>query len=293
MDKLFLGLIRFGIGTLLLTACNTTSEVTQPISTATITAAFSTLSSEATADSTATEAPTEIPPPPINIYNMYIGKDDVRQPAILESPPETIVNITELDSYEGSHVQIFLAGLNVSGHPIEGWQEMLEQLILLMDEARQSGFVGHTIYSSYRSYEDQIFLTGRGEIDYLQDTGQFLAEPGRSEHQLGTGVDLGWGASLLDPYITYNNEAAGDYYQWLKANAHRFGFVLSYPFKSNEAGTTSNLFEAWITEYKAETWHIRYVGLSLAMQIFEFQDEQRRNYLDPYSSIIPQQFYLP
>lgn len=237
--------------------------------------------------------PTMTQTPVIDIHNIYIGKDKSRQVELLEEAMVENVAITEMDGYAGSHVEIFLGGQSVSGQPIVGGSEMLAQLLLMLDAARQAGFIGHTLYSSYRSYEDQVFLTNRGAIDFLQDTGQFLAAPGRSEHQLGTAIDLGWAGSLLDPYITYNNVAAGNYYQWLKQNAHLYGFVISYPFKSSEDGRISNLFEPWITEYKAETWHIRYVGLSLAVQIFNFQDELGRNYLDPFSTIIPQQFYLP
>ena len=237
--------------------------------------------------------PTTTPTPVIDIYNIYIGKDENRQAKLLEASMVENVAITEMEGYAGSHIEIFLGGMSVSGQPIVGGSEMLSQLLLMLDAARQAGFIGHTVYSSYRSYEDQVFLTNRGEIDFLQDTGQFLAPPGRSEHQLGTAIDLGWGGTLLDPYITYNNEAAGNYYQWLKGNAHLFGFVISYPFKSNEDGSMSNLFVAWITEYKAETWHIRYVGISLSSQIYNFKDALGRNYLDPLSKLIPQQFYLP
>lgn len=237
--------------------------------------------------------PTLTPLPVIDVNNIYIGKHENRQAELLEEPMVEITAITEIEGYAGSHVEIFLGGFSISGQPIVGGSEMLVQLLLMLDAARQAGFIGHTVYSSYRSYEDQVFLTNRGAIDFLQDTGQFLAAPGRSEHQLGTTIDLGWAGSLLDPYITYNNEAAGNYYQWLKQNAHLFGFVISYPFKSNEDGSMSNLFEPWITEYKAETWHIRYVGLPLAAQIYNFQDELGRNYLDPFSTTIPQQFYLP
>ena len=255
--------------------------------------------SQAAPTATQTTAATPLPATPVptipapGVDNIYIGKDETRQPEALTEAMVPIVDISSLESYAGSHVEIFLRGMTVNEQPILGGAEMLEHLILLMDGARAAGFVGHTVYSSYRSYEDQKFLIGRGEIDYLQNTDQFLAEPGRSEHQIGTVVDLGWGASLLDPYITYNNEAAGAYYQWLKAHAHEYGFVISYPFKSNAEGTMSNLFEPWITEYKAETWHLRYVGVELATEIFEYNDEQGRNYLDPYSTIIPQQFYLP
>ena len=46
--------------------------------------------------------------------------------------------------------------------------------------------------------------------------------------------------------------------KWLHANAHRFGFILRYP-----EGKES------ITGYMPEAWHIRYVGKSIAKEIYE------------------------
>lgn len=291
-------ILRFGdlaLGAIFLGAC-VSSTAAEPTEIAPIPPASLTPISASATQIPATDepvAPSETPQPEIDVFNIYIGKDETRQPELLENPMVSIVSINKAANFSGSYADIFLDGLSVTGNPILGGEEMLGQLILLLDEARQSGFVGQTVYSSYRSYEDQVFLTNKGAVDFLQDTGQFLAEPGRSEHQLGTAIDLGWGASLLNPYITFNNEAAGEFYEWVKANAHRFGFVFSYPFKASEDRSKDNLFEAWVTEYKAELWHIRYVSVTLATQIYGYQDEQGRNYLDTYSSIIPQQFYLP
>lgn len=237
--------------------------------------------------------PTENTQPKVDVSNIYIGKDEVRQPELLVHPMVDIVGIHQVEEFPGSYVDIFLGGKTVTENSIMGGEEMLGQLILLLDAARENGYTGQTIYSSYRSYEDQAFLVNRGEVDFLQDPDLSLAPAGRSEHQLGTAVDLGWGASLLDPIVIFDNESAGAYFEWLKANAHFFGFVISYPFKANEDRSKDNLFEAWITEFKAETWHIRYVGVPLATHIFDFQDVAGRNYLDTYSTIIPQQFYLP
>lgn len=237
--------------------------------------------------------PTEIANHKVHVANIYIGKDEVRQPDLLIDPMVDIVNITQVEGFPGSYADIYLAGISVTSNPIIGGAEMLGQLILLLDAAKEKGFIGQTVYSSYRSYEDQIFLINRGEIDFLQDTELSLAPAGRSEHQLGTAIDLGWGASLLDPIMIFNNETAGAYFEWLKLNAHRYGFVISYPFKANEDRSKDNLFAAWITEYKVETWHVRFVGVPLATHIYDFQDEEGRNYLDTYSAIIPQQFYVP
>ena len=55
----------------------------------------------------------------------------------------------------------------------------------------------------------------------------------------------------------------------------------------------TNLLAPYVTEYKAEPWHIRYVGPDLAQQIYAAHDPDGRNYLDPLSPLVPQQFLLP
>ncbi|MGI8929149.1 MAG: M15 family metallopeptidase [Candidatus Limnocylindrales bacterium] len=93
-----------------------------------------------------------------------------------------------------------------------------------------------SITSGYRSFTDQKHLLAASPG--LDDA---IARPGHSEHQLGTAVDL-----------------AGDR-AWLRVNASRFGFVLSYP------ATRSPQF----TCYRAEPWHFRYFGPQRARAIEE------------------------
>ena len=45
---------------------------------------------------------------------------------------------------------------------------------------------------------------------------------------------------------------------WLAANAHRYGFTLSYP---------RNAFD--LTGFYYEPWHFRYVGIELATMLYE------------------------
>jgi hypothetical protein len=283
------------LGAIFIGACGATIPI-DPTEIAPIPTAIININTQESTQIPATVAPvipTEVAQPKVDVNNIYIGKDEGRQLELLVYPLVDIVSLEQVEEFPGSYADIFLEGKSVTSNPILGGEEMLGQLILLLNAARENGFIGQTIYSSYRSFEDQVFLINRGEIDFLQDPNLSLAPAGRSEHQLGTAIDLGWGASLLDPIVIFNNETAGVYFEWLKANAHGFGFVISYPFKANEDRSKDNLFEAWITEYKAETWHIRYVGVSLATHIYEYQDEEGRNYLDTYSTIIPHQFYLP
>ncbi len=110
-----------------------------------------------------------------------------------------------------------------------------------------------TIYikSAYRSFPEQKDLKGAYSVTYGAGTAnQFSAEQGYSEHQLGTTVDLittGLGGQLSQ---SFDGTQA---YAWLLANAHKYGFTLSYP--------PGNSF------YTYEPWHWRFVGAALATRL--------------------------
>ena len=84
-----------------------------------------------------------------------------------------------------------------------------------------------------------------------------VARPGHSEHHLGTAIDF---ASPDDTRATWNYEdwATTPAGAWLRDNAWRFGFVMSYP--KGEESTTC---------YQYEPWHYRYVGRDAAARIRE------------------------
>jgi LAS superfamily LD-carboxypeptidase LdcB len=108
---------------------------------------------------------------------------------------------------------------------------------------------GHDIYarSAYRSYAEQertfaywVSVVGEAEARRIS------AEPGHSEHQLGTTADLTTAEVGYDLVESFGGTAAG---RWLADNAHAYGFALSYP-----AGGEP------VTGYAYEPWHFRYVG---------------------------------
>jgi len=108
---------------------------------------------------------------------------------------------------------------------------------------------GNDIYarSAYRSYSEQAatfayWVSVLGEVEARRVS----AEAGHSEHQLGTAVDLTDASVGFDLVESFGATASG---QWLMANAHLYGFALSYPA----------CCEA-ITGYAYEPWHWRYIG---------------------------------
>jgi len=107
------------------------------------------------------------------------------------------------------------------------------------------------IYSAYRSFEEQRALKGIYSITYGEGTAnQFSADQGYSEHQLGTTIDL----ITTGISGTLDGFDATDDFVWLKNNAYRYGFVLSYP-EGN-------------ADYVFEPWHWRFVGVPLATYLY-------------------------
>ncbi len=78
-----------------------------------------------------------------------------------------------------------------------------------------------------------------------------IAKPLHSEHQLGTTMDLS-GASIN--YLSASDKFIGTpESKWLEENAHKYGFIMSYPSGQKPA-----------TGYDYEPWHYRYVGTEVA-----------------------------
>ncbi|HEX4858450.1 MAG TPA: M15 family metallopeptidase, partial [Usitatibacteraceae bacterium] len=95
------------------------------------------------------------------------------------------------------------------------------------------------IASSFRSIDRQSGII-RGKLDTGLSIDEVLASvapPGYSEHHTGRAVDI---VSPDHPDLEDSFEATREF-AWLAENAHRFGFVLSYP-RGNAAGY---VYEPW------------------------------------------------
>jgi len=137
------------------------------------------------------------------------------------------------------------------------------------------------VFSDYRSYTYQEEVFARESAAGNSSPEYFSAPAGYSEHQLGTAFDVVWPGVVMGA-----NDPRNDLlYAWLEDNAHRFGFVLSYPLKQSESWPYSNRFMPLVTAYIYEPWHLRFVGVELATTIFD------AGYTDPKSPVLPQDFY--
>ncbi|QNR08581.1 M15 family metallopeptidase [Macrococcoides canis] len=109
------------------------------------------------------------------------------------------------------------------------------------------------VRSGYRSYQmqDKLYKAYKAQ-DANADT--YSARPGHSEHQTGLAFDIGSVESARDFTISFGDTTEGE---WLTQNAHKYGFIIRYP-----EGKTH------ITGYQYEPWHVRYVGVKIAQEIF-------------------------
>lgn len=113
------------------------------------------------------------------------------------------------------------------------------------------------VVSAYRSIDlqKQIFFGVKSERNQsAAERARVSAPPGFSEHSTGYAVDLGDGdqpATHLS--ISFETTRA---FAWLKANANRYHFTLSFP-EQNSQGVSY------------EPWHWRFEGSAQALQTFE------------------------
>lgn len=122
----------------------------------------------------------------------------------------------------------------------------------LIEQAKAEG-ITIKVSNCYRSFDDQRSIYTHYLLNDDQETvDSYSARPGHSEHQLGTTCDLASASAQLSDFT-----GTAEQY-WLAQNAHRFGFVLSYPKGLEQQ-----------TGYIYESWHYRYVGTAIASQIYE------------------------
>lgn len=122
-----------------------------------------------------------------------------------------------------------------------------------MMEAAKADGVTLKINNSYRSKNTQQSMWETRRIKYMGQgmtlseadayIGRSVAVPGTSEHQTGLAVDI---------------KGSQKVYTWLAENSWKFGFILRYP--DNKIKITGILFEPW---------HFRYVGKTMAKDVFD------------------------
>jgi LAS superfamily LD-carboxypeptidase LdcB len=174
-------------------------------------------------------------PLPQNIIdiNRSLGIDEARLHAYMTNNPVQLeANATDLEIVSDSQNP---------NEKVELSEVAALQFRAMTDEAKLAG-VNLVPISGFRSYElqrsildDKINREGMSVEEALK----YSAPVGFSEHHTGNAIDIG-DASIPSTHcqLSFQNTKA---YQWLKENASKFGFILSYE-EGNSRGVE---FEPW------------------------------------------------
>ena len=101
--------------------------------------------------------------------------------------------------------------------------------------------------SGYRSYSYQKSI-------YNPYSG-YSAPAGASEHQLGLAMDITLAKYNGTLSVDFGDTKEG---KWVRENAHKYGFIIRYLECKED-----------ITGYNYEPWHLRYLGVDLATELYE------------------------
>ncbi|QSZ49667.1 peptidase M15 [Arthrobacter sp. D5-1] len=255
--RAFAGLIAAGAGMAALSACTPEAAAPSPAAAtaASGAAAPSTAPSSSPAMDPATIAPETAAPSPSATPSSAAPSSAVTSQHSLSDPasPWVIVNkhrpLNPQDFVPTDLVQPNIR-LAVSGEAALLNSTTAAAAEKMFGAAATEGVV-MALASGYRSYSTQVATYG----GYVASTGQAAADrasarPGHSEHQTGWSFDIadGGGACSFQPCFAEQPAAV-----WSKANAHKFGFVVRYPWMFHD-----------ITGYFYESWHLRYIGVEAA-----------------------------
>lgn len=191
---------------------------------------------------------------------------------VLEMPPEYCVLVDKShalppDSEPDDLVSLNEYDISVNRNDLSLSRRIMPDLLAMVEAARIDGNE-LVVSSAYRSFEYQATVYERNVNQYGQEQAdRESAQPGKSQHQLGTTIDFG---SITD---AFGDTPPG---RWLLANAWQFGFSLSYPEGYEE-----------LTGYRPEVWHYRYVSRPAALlerEYFQSVQQYMLAFLDEHRS---------
>ncbi len=134
-------------------------------------------------------------------------------------------------------------------------KEAAHQLEKLFLASEKEGLELYAV-SGYRSFKRQESLfNNKKEKDGLAEASKLVAIPGHSEHQTGLAMDVSSRDVNLLLEESFEDTDEG---KWIRDNSHKFGFIIRYPKEKEK-----------ITLYSYEPWHLRYVGIEAAKEIYE------------------------
>lgn len=138
-------------------------------------------------------------------------------------------------------------------------REAVDALMRMLRAAKQEGIGKWQISAACRTVAEQKKLMNSRINSYVNNgmskkkarsaARQTVADPGCSEHHLGTCFDI------TVPGVSF---AGTKQHKWLLEHCWEYGFILRYPEGKSD-----------VTGFAAEAWHYRYVGEKHAMQMKE------------------------
>lgn len=172
----------------------------------------------------------------------------------VKNPNDTLVLVNKNNKLKDDFIPSDLIKLDLNYSNDEKYLKKETALAFyeLSSDAKKLGY-RIIVVSAYRSYTYQeklfdYYVKEKG-INYALNCS---AKAGHSEHQTGLAIDVE--GSNFD----YDLFSESKEFEWMKDNAHKYGFILRYP-KGKED----------ITGFKYEPWHYRYVGKDIAKYIYE------------------------
>ncbi|MDE5946193.1 MAG: D-alanyl-D-alanine carboxypeptidase family protein [Oscillospiraceae bacterium] len=190
--------------------------------------------------------------------NGMIPSSQTSEPATSAQNQENLnqtstTTITPVNNNDGlTYVQGILIANKTYGLPEDydpGLDSETETQFNVLAQAAANEGLDIWLASGYRSYDTQNRIYNNYVDSYGQASADtFSARAGHSEHQTGLAIDV----NSIDDSFAGTPEAV-----WLENHAHEYGFIIRYP-KGKES----------ITGYKYEPWHIRYLGVDKATEVY-------------------------
>ena len=166
-----------------------------------------------------------------------------------EPKPEPVITVVDGITYVNGVVIVNKTYPYPRNHTQRNFDPEAEQAFLTMKRDAEKQGIHFIPRTSYRSIMQQTIIYNNYVKEYGQEAAdRFSARPGYSEHHTGLAIDL----NSLETVFGETPEGI-----WLAEHCAEYGFILRYPKDSEE-----------ITGYIYEPWHIRYVGLELAQELY-------------------------
>lgn len=199
----------------------------------------------------------------VTLVNSGLNRPFYTEIEPVSDPDSLLVLVNKYHSLSETYVPSDLTQLQSGASGVQLRREAAEAFDRMAAAARAAG-VNIIGVSGYRSYALQASLYQRYcAQDGTAAADRYSARPGHSEHQTGWAIDVSNGGV----YTQFGGTAA---HRWAVEHIHEYGFIIRYT-KANE----------WITGYKDEAWHFRYVGIEAASEIYHL-GITLEEYLDRY-----------